>query len=89
VLIFDEVTTGLDILAAAQIVSFIKKSRDRGKCVILSTHIMHEAEQLCDAVLIIHNGEIMTYGTLDELRSRFQSDNLDDVFLRAIGKPVS
>jgi sodium transport system ATP-binding protein len=64
VLILDEATTGLDILAAAQIVRFMKESRDRGKCVILSTHIMHEAEQLCDRIIIIHDGEVKAHGTI-------------------------
>jgi sodium transport system ATP-binding protein len=85
VLILDEATTGLDILAAAQIVRFIKESRDRGKCVILSTHIMHEAEQLCDRIIIIHHGEVKAYGTIEELRQQFQHENLDDIFLRAVG----
>ncbi|MBU0691784.1 ATP-binding cassette domain-containing protein [bacterium] len=84
VLILDEATTGLDILAAAQIVRFIKESRDRGKCVILSTHIMHEAEQLCDRIVIIHQGEVKAHGTIGELRQRFQKENLDHIFLSAV-----
>jgi sodium transport system ATP-binding protein len=84
VLILDEATTGLDILAAAQIVRFIKESRDRGKCVILSTHIMHEAEQLCDRIIIIHDGEVKTQGTIEELRNCFRCQSLDEIFLRAV-----
>lgn len=84
VLILDEATTGLDILAAAQIVKFIKQSRDKGKCVILSTHIMHEAEQLCDRIVIIHQGQVKAHGTIEELRNHFQQDNLDHIFMRAL-----
>jgi sodium transport system ATP-binding protein len=84
VLIMDEATTGLDILAAAQIVRFVKESRNRGKCVILSTHIMHEAEQLCDRIIIIHDGEVKAHGTMDELRNHFQCLSLDEIFLRAV-----
>lgn len=89
VLIFDEPTSGLDILAASQIVKFVRESRARGKCVILSTHIMREAEKLCDRLIIIHQGRIHAEGSPDSLRTRFHREELEDIFLEAIGQPVS
>jgi sodium transport system ATP-binding protein len=89
VLIFDEPTAGLDILAASQIVRFIRDSRNMGKCVILSTHIMREAERLCDRLIILHQGRIRAEGTVEDLRRRFGHHDLEDVFLEAIGEPVS
>jgi sodium transport system ATP-binding protein len=84
VLILDEPTAGLDVLAARNIVAFIRAARDAGKCVILSTHDMGEAERLCDRIGIIHDGAMVTVGTKAELFRRFGADNLEAVFLKAM-----
>ena len=89
VLIFDEPTVGLDILSAAQIVRFIKESRERGKCVIFSTHIMREAEKLCDRLLILHQGEVRICGETAKIQKRFQTSDLEEVFLQVIGQMQS
>ena len=89
VLIFDEPTAGLDILASAQIVRFIQDSRARGRCVILSTHIMREAERLCDRLIILHHGRVCAEGTLAELRRQTGQEDLEDVFLNIIGNSRS
>lgn len=86
VLILDEPTAGLDVLASRNIVSFIKLARDEGKCVILSTHDMGEAERLCDRIGIIHNGLIVAIGTKRELFNQFNAEDLETVFLCAIGE---
>lgn len=86
VLIFDEPTAGLDILAAAQIVRFVKNSRERGRCVIFSTHVMREAEKLCDRLIILHRGTVCAAGTVAELRRQFGKEDLEDVFLDAVAK---
>src|SRR3970040_531851 len=56
VMIFDEPTLGLDVMAARTIVGFIRDCRDRGKTVLFSSHVMSEVEKLCDFVGIIHQG---------------------------------
>jgi len=89
VLIFDEPTSGLDILAAAQIVQFMRDSRSRGKCVLLSTHVMREAELLCDEMILIHQGNVRDRGSVVELQQRHGSSQLEVVFLRAIGEDSS
>lgn len=89
VLIFDEPTSGLDILAAAQIVQFMRESRAKGKCVLLSTHVMREAELLCDEMILIHQGEVRDRGSVAELQQRHASSQLEIVFLRAIGEDSS
>ena len=88
ILILDEPTAGLDVLAARNIVSFIRSARNEGKCVILSTHDMGEATRLCDRVGIIHNGLLATVGTKAELYSRFDVTDLEEVFLRAVGETI-
>jgi sodium transport system ATP-binding protein len=85
VMIFDEPTVGLDIMAARMIVKFVRNCRSRGKTVIYSTHIMSEVEKLCDVVGIIHEGRLLAEGTLEQLRSRFGEQDLEEIFVKAIG----
>jgi sodium transport system ATP-binding protein len=84
VLIFDEPTLGLDVLVARAVRQNIKELRALGKCIIFSTHIMHEVEKLCDRVAIISQGRILAAGTLDELRSQHQQDDLEELFFQLV-----
>lgn len=86
VLIFDEPTLGLDVLVARSLLETIKQLRDQGKCIIFSTHIMREAERLCDQVAIISHGRILEAGTLDELRDRHGERDLEELFFRLIAR---
>ncbi|MFQ5927485.1 MAG: ABC transporter ATP-binding protein [Terriglobia bacterium] len=86
VMIFDEPTVGLDVMTARTIVAFIRSCRDRGKTIIFSTHVMTEAEKLCDTIAIIHNGKILTEGTLAELRARYTRTDLEDIFVHVVGE---
>jgi sodium transport system ATP-binding protein len=84
VMIFDEPTSGLDVMAARSIIAFIKECRDKGKTVIFSTHIMTEAEKLCDTVGIIQSGKLLTEGTLDELRQKHGEQDLEEIFVKVV-----
>jgi sodium transport system ATP-binding protein len=88
VLILDEPTTGLDVLAAAEILRFVREARAEGRCILLSTHIMREAEKLCDRVAIIHDGRVRVCGTLEQLRQQMQTTDLEEVFMRVVGATV-
>jgi sodium transport system ATP-binding protein len=81
VLIFDEPTVGLDVLNAIEMQKVIKEFRDEGKTIIFSTHIMSEAEKLCDRIAIIHRGTIHACGTLAELREATGQRYLEDIFV--------
>ncbi|CAM2869598.1 ABC transporter ATP-binding protein [Rariglobus hedericola] len=85
VLILDEPTLGLDVMAARGIVRFVRECRARGKTVIYSTHIMSEVEKLCDRVGIIHGGRLVAEGTLDELRARHGERDLEEIFVKVAG----
>ena len=85
VLILDEPTLGLDVMAARGIVRFVRECRARGKTVIYSTHIMSEVEKLCDRVGIIHGGRLLAEGTLDELRERHGERDLEEIFVKVAG----
>jgi len=85
VMIFDEPTLGLDVMTARAIVRFVRDCRARGKTVIYSTHIMSEVEKLCDVIGIIHDGKLLAQGTLAELRARYDEQDFEEVFVKAIG----
>ena len=84
VLIFDEATVGLDVLVARALLKNVAELRDHGKCIIYSTHIMREAEKICDRVAILHRGRILAEGTLDELRDKHRESDLEELFFQLI-----
>jgi sodium transport system ATP-binding protein len=84
VMIFDEPTLGLDVMAARSIVRFVRDCRGRGKTVIYSTHVMSEAEKLCDVIGIIHGGALRAEGTLAELRARTGESDLEECFVKIV-----
>lgn len=84
ILIFDEATSGLDVLVARSLLDTVARLRDLGKCVVFSTHIMREAERLCDHVAIMHRGKILLQDSLAELRAQCGQDDLEELFFRLI-----
>ena len=84
VLIFDEPTTGLDVIVAQTLLEFIREARDEGRCVLFSTHIMSQAERLCDRFAVISGGRIRASGTLEELRGLTDEHYLEKIFLRIV-----
>ncbi len=82
VLIFDEPTVGLDVINALEVHAEIAQLRDEGKTILFSTHIMSEAEKLCDRIAIIHGGRILVSDTLEGLREKTGEHYLEDIFLR-------
>lgn len=77
IIIFDEPTNGLDLVAARDVTNFLLDQRARGKTILLSTHIFELAEKLCDRVGIIMDGTMTACGTLSELT---REKSLEDVF---------
>ncbi len=86
VLIFDEATSGLDVLVARTVLNIVAMLRDQGKCVVFSTHIMREAEKLCDRVAVMYRGQFLTEGTLDELRERHGERDLEELFFQLVSQ---
>ncbi|WP_461813065.1 ABC transporter ATP-binding protein [Faecalimonas sp.] len=80
IVIFDEPTNGLDIVTARSVTDYLKKLRDEGKLVIVSTHIMSEAEKLCDRIGVIIDGKKVAEGTLKDLLEETHTDDLEDAF---------
>jgi sodium transport system ATP-binding protein len=86
VIIFDEATVGLDVLVARALLNTIAELRDQGKCIVFSTHIMREAERLCDRIAIMHRGYILSEGPLDQLRERHGEEDLEELFFQLISQ---
>jgi sodium transport system ATP-binding protein len=84
VMIFDEPTLGLDVLVARAVLQNIERLRDEGKCILYSTHIMHEVEKICNRVAIVSKGKIQAAGTLDELRERYGQKDLEELFFQLV-----
>lgn len=86
VLILDEPTLGLDVITSRNIIRFIRQAREENKCILFSTHIMYEAEKLCDEIAIIHKGKILATGTLNKLQDSVGLKNLDEIFVKLVGE---
>jgi len=85
VLILDEPTVGLDVLASRFLREFVRAERDRGKAVIFSTHYLAEAELLCDRIGLLHKGRLLAEGSPGELRARAGgATSLEEAFLRLV-----
>ncbi|MCL2865133.1 MAG: ABC transporter ATP-binding protein [Lachnospiraceae bacterium] len=80
IVIFDEPTSGLDVVTARGVTDYLKKLADNGKLVIISTHVMSEAEKLCDEIGIIINGKKVMEGTLEEILHQTNTTDLEDAF---------
>ena len=85
VLILDEPSSGLDVPASRLIEEFILSAKQAGKCILFSTHIMEEAEYLCDRIAVVNRGRVTAMGTMDELRSLTGKQRLREVFLALLG----
>ena len=86
VLIFDEATSGLDILVAREVLKTIELLREHGKCILFSSHIMSEVHRLCDRIAILNRGQLLAEGPLDELSDYHNQNNLEELFYELIAK---
>jgi sodium transport system ATP-binding protein len=84
VLIFDEATSGLDILVAREVLKTVETLRDQGKCIIFSSHIMAEVQRLCDRVAIMNRGRILAQGSIEDLSELYEEEDLEELFYQMI-----
>ena len=85
VLILDEPTQGLDPHARQLIWGHLRELNQAGMTVFLTTHFMDEAEALCSRISIMDSGQIVTTGTVEELKAKHEAETLEDVFLKTTG----
>ena len=84
-MLFDEPSTGLDVLSTKLIHDFILQCKKENKAIVFSSHNMYEIEKLCDRILIIHKGVFIDEGTVEELKLKYTKDSLEEVFIYLIG----
>ncbi|MBN1245690.1 ABC transporter ATP-binding protein [Candidatus Bathyarchaeota archaeon] len=84
----DEPTVGMDPQSRRAVWDFIRELRKQNKTVLLTTHYMEEAEELCDRVGIIDNGKLISLDTPQQLKRQFKAKNLEEVFLQLTGKRI-
>lgn len=82
--IVDEPFVGLDPLGIQSLLDLMKKMKENGAGILMSTHILATAERYCDRFVILHEGEVRAKGTLEELREQFSMPNatLDDLYIQ-------
>ena len=79
VLVFDEPASGLDPAQIIKMRSLVKALKV-GRTILLSTHLMQEAEALCDKVYILHGGKIVSSGSIGQILSETKAQTLEDAF---------
>lgn len=85
--ILDEPMTGLDPSAAFELKQMMREHAKAGNAVLFSTHVLEVAEQLCDRIIIINKGKIVSEGTLEYLRLTNPGKTLEEIFVKLTGKP--
>lgn len=84
----DEPTVGMDPQSRRAVWDFIRELKKQNKAVLLTTHYMEEAEELCDRIGIIDNGKLISLGAPEGLKERFKVKNLEEVFLQLTGRRI-
>lgn len=84
--ILDEPTAGLDVMSARKVRDIIARFRDEGRCILISTHLMDEAQRLCDRVAIIHRGRLQAVDSPADLIARTGAADLEEAFVRIVGE---
>ena len=83
--LLDEPTGALDVLAARAVRALVRQLADRGHAVVITTHIMSEAEALSDRIVVIARGKVVAIGTPAELQRATESPTLEAAFIRLVG----
>jgi sodium transport system ATP-binding protein len=86
-ILLDEPTNGLDVMAVRTLRALLLKLKAAGRCILFSSHVMHEVAVLCDTVVVIADGKVVAHGTPDELRERAATPDLEEAFIRFL-EPV-
>ena len=85
-LLLDEPTSGLDVMATRDLRAWLLELKQQGCCILLSSHIMQEVAAMADDIVIIAHGQVAASGTPASLAESFANDDLEDIFVEAIGR---
>jgi ABC-2 type transport system ATP-binding protein len=84
-LILDEPTKGFDPVNRKLLMDIIEEHRAKGATIVMVTHQMDEVERLCDHIILLKDGKSHAYGTVEEVKKKFNKKSLDEVFLQVYG----
>jgi ABC-2 type transport system ATP-binding protein len=85
-LILDEPTAGVDVELRLELWHYVQRINSEGTTILLTTHYLEEADQLCDRIAFINHGEIVATGTSAELAGRYRVASLEDAYLELVGR---
>jgi ABC-2 type transport system ATP-binding protein len=85
-LILDEPTAGVDVELRLELWHYVQRINAEGTTILLTTHYLEEAEQLCSRIAFINDGEIVATGTSDELADAYGVTSLEDAYLELVGR---
>jgi ABC-2 type transport system ATP-binding protein len=85
-LILDEPTAGVDVELRLELWQYVQRINAEGTTILLTTHYLEEAEQLCDRIAFINDGGIVATGTSDDLSSHYGVASLEDAYLELVGR---
>jgi len=83
--VLDEPTRGLDVMSTRVLRNYLARFKDKGHCILFSSHVMQEVAALCDRVIIVANGKLAAQGTPEELCELAGETNLEEAFVKIIG----
>ncbi len=85
-LILDEPTAGVDVELRLELWHYVQRINTEGTTILLTTHYLEEAEQLCDKIAFINDGQIVAQGSSDELAAQYGVSGLEDAYLELVGR---
>jgi len=85
-LILDEPTAGVDVELRLELWQYVQRINEEGTTILLTTHYLEEAEQLCDRIAFINDGQIVAQGTSPELSAEYGVASLEDAYLELVGR---
>lgn len=83
-ILLDEPTNGLDVLTTRAVRHLLLSLKEQGKCIIFSSHLMHEVSNLCDQIGIINQGRVITQGSVNDLIQQANKNNLEEAFVHFV-----
>uniref|UniRef100_UPI00356ACA7A ABC transporter ATP-binding protein n=1 Tax=Paraconexibacter sp. TaxID=2949640 RepID=UPI00356ACA7A len=85
-LILDEPTAGVDVELRLELWHYVQRINAEGTTILLTTHYLEEAEQLCGRIAFINDGRIVAEGSHQELAEQYGTDTLEDAYLKLVGR---
>jgi ABC-2 type transport system ATP-binding protein len=88
ILFLDEPTAGVDVELRYRLWEYIRELNRGGLTILLTTHYLEEAEELCEEIALINSGRIAAQGTSEGLKERFAAANIEEVYLKVVGRVI-